>query len=162
MRRCVALTAVTGMLVVGLPAVAVADATETVEGELQRLAIERLDGTGLEVAVVVAEDGEVVRVDAEAVEHVETGATVAAEVIPDAQAAEDVLSDDGGVEVADVDVLATDPVRMPRTHLGSPPSPATHHSCINAHTLTQFGTPSPESNASDLATVESWRRQRMS
>jgi len=105
MRRCVALTAVTGMLVVGLPAVAVADATETVEGELQRLAIERLDGTGLEVAVVVAEDGEVVRVDAEAVEHVETGATVAAEVIPDAQAAEDVLSDDGGVEVADVDVL---------------------------------------------------------
>ena len=106
MRRCVALTAVTGMLVVGLPAVAVADATETVEGELQRLAIERLDGTGLEVAVVVAEDGEAVRVDAEAVEHVETGATVAAEVIPDAQAAEDVLSDDGGVEVADVDVLA--------------------------------------------------------
>jgi len=106
MRRCVALTAVVGMLVVGLPAVAVADATETVEGELQRLAIERLDGTGLEIALVVSEDGEAVRVDAEAVEHVETGATVAAEVIPDQEAAEDVVSDDGGVEVADVDVLA--------------------------------------------------------
>ena len=63
MRRVVALIAGVVVVVVGLPSAASAggagrvEATATVTGELQRLAVDLLDGSGLEIAVVVPERG---------------------------------------------------------------------------------------------------------
>ena len=106
MRRAVVLIAGLVLVVVGWPAAASADATETVEGEIQRLAVDLVDGGGLELAFLVPDEGEPLRVRSDDVADVETGSVVAADVVPDEQAAQDVVAEDGGVTVTDVDVLA--------------------------------------------------------
>ncbi len=112
MRRVVALIAGVVVVVVGLPSAASAggagrvEATATVTGELQRLAVDLLDGSGLEIAVVVPERGHAVRVQSADVADVATGSVVEVEVVEDTAAAQDVLDVDGGVQVEEVDVLS--------------------------------------------------------
>ena len=111
MRRVVALIAGVVVAVVGLPSAASAGGpgrgeVATVTGELQRLAVDLLDGSALEIAVVVPERGHAVRVQSADVVDVATGSVVEVEVIEDAAAAQDVVAVDGGVQVEEVDVLS--------------------------------------------------------
>lgn len=124
MRRAVALAAAVVLVGVGLPTAASAasavrapagteststESTKIVQGELQRLAVELPGGGGIDLAVVVPAGGGAVRVQAEDVAGIETGATVAAEVVPDSVAAQDVGAEDGGVAVTELEVLAAAP-----------------------------------------------------
>lgn len=113
MRRAVALITGLVVLAVGLPTAAAAEgtdpagSTDTVAGELQRLAVDMLDGSAVELTVVVPTDGEAVRVQAEDVADVPTGSVVEVEVDTDDEAAQDVRTVDGGVAVEDLDVVST-------------------------------------------------------
>lgn len=77
--------------------------TTTVEGEVVRLAVELYDGGGVDLTLVVPEDGDAVRVLTQDLAEVPTGSVVSVEVaeIPES----DVLDADGGAEVVDVEIL---------------------------------------------------------
>ena len=94
------------LLMGATPASAHEDPTTTVVGEVRHLAVEHLDGSSLDLTLVVPEDGEAVRVRGEGIEAVASGAVVEVEV-------EDLRDDpfqatdpSAGATVTDVAVVA--------------------------------------------------------
>jgi len=108
-RRFIPFIAVVAVVLSATPTTG-SEKSTTVEGEVQRLAIELHDGGGVDVTVVVPDDGgEAVRVRTEDLVDVPTGSTVEVDVtVADmTESSQDVLEADGGVAALDVAVLET-------------------------------------------------------
>src|SRR5665647_1673324 len=86
------------------------DPGQTIQGEVQRLAIETFDGTDVAVTVVVPESGDVVRVQSEDLADVLTGAIVEVTLESVEEETQDVEDPSGGADVQAAEVLEQSPV----------------------------------------------------
>ncbi|HZL03926.1 MAG TPA: hypothetical protein VFE45_00650, partial [Coriobacteriia bacterium] len=104
-RRLVPLLVVAAVVLSGAPGAVAGEAESTVEGEVQRFSIEMLDGSAVELTVVVPEDGEPVRVRNEDLEDVGTGAIAEVVVAEVSEESQEVTDPEGGAVALDVAVL---------------------------------------------------------